>query len=84
MAEIVETIQVRLKYSKAGATAQINANDFDPEKHARMDEPEPKAPEPAPPPSTPPPSTPGTPTGGGSTEGTSGESETGSTGRRRP
>ena len=40
MAE-VEVITVRLKYSKTGATAQINAHEFDPEKHARMDESEP-------------------------------------------
>ena len=31
----IETITVRLKYSKTGAEANIDANDFDPEKHAR-------------------------------------------------
>ena len=38
MAELVDTITVRLKYSKTGAEANINASDFDPAKHARMDE----------------------------------------------
>jgi hypothetical protein len=77
MAEIVETIQVRLKYSKTGGVANINAADFDPEKHARMDEPAPSTPPPSAPPS--PPVTPA-PT----TEGTAGEGEPSGSGRRRP
>jgi hypothetical protein len=80
MADIVETIQVRLKYSKAGATAQINASDFDPEKHARMDEPESPPPAPSAPPSPPAAPAPLSPPG----EGTSGEGEPSSPGRRRP
>jgi hypothetical protein len=80
MADEIPTMTVKLKYSKSGALAQINAADFDPEKHARMDEPESKPPEPPAPPSHPVSPAPSSPP----TEGTSGEGEPSSPGRRRP
>jgi hypothetical protein len=82
----LETMRVKMKDSPS-VEVNINVEDFDPEKHARMDEPESKPPEPPPSPSHPPPSTPSSPMPTPSsppTEGTSGEGEPSSPGRRRP